>query len=191
MKPEGSLPCSQEPATWTSHEPDKSSTLALPSSWKSILILSCYLRLGLPSGSFPGFPCPNLSSLQYMLHAPPISFFPIWSPNNDGWEVQIIKLPITRYPTGPCHLVPLGPKYLPQLPLFEYLSFCCSCDMTNQFTSIHSFRKYFKLILISSSRFTPRLPTWYRQTRFSNQTFVNHCFTPCFSFYGTSSTHLA
>ena len=51
--------------------------------WVSILILS-HLRLGLPSYLFPsGFPTktvytPLLSPL--MLHAPPISFFSIWSP---------------------------------------------------------------------------------------------------------------
>jgi hypothetical protein len=28
----------------------------------------------------------------YVLHAPPISFFWIWSSNNIGWAVQIIKL---------------------------------------------------------------------------------------------------
>jgi len=51
----------------------------LPTSRRSILILSSYLRLGLPNGLFPsGFPtrtlCTPLPS-PYAPHAPPISFF--------------------------------------------------------------------------------------------------------------------
>ena len=55
-----------------------------PTSWRSILILSSHLHLGLPSGSFPQVspskPCINLSSPPYALHAPPIPFFSILSP---------------------------------------------------------------------------------------------------------------
>ena len=48
-------------------------------SWRSILILSTYLRLGLPSGLLPsGFPTKTLHSPSphpYAPHAQPISFF--------------------------------------------------------------------------------------------------------------------
>ena len=55
-----------------------------PTSWRSILILSTHLRLGLSSGSFPPIspprpytpPCPH----PYAPHALPISFFSILSP---------------------------------------------------------------------------------------------------------------
>jgi hypothetical protein len=57
MEPEGSLPCSQEPATGPYPEPDESSSHPHPSSLRSILMLPSYLRLGLMSGLFPsGFP---------------------------------------------------------------------------------------------------------------------------------------
>ena len=54
-----------------------------PTSWRSILILSSHLFLGLPSALFqvsPPKPCIHFSFPRYALHAPPISFFPILSP---------------------------------------------------------------------------------------------------------------
>jgi len=55
-----------------------------PTSWRSILILSTHLRLGLPSSLFTsGFPTKTLYTLSphpYALHAQPISFFSILSP---------------------------------------------------------------------------------------------------------------
>ena len=55
-----------------------------PTSWRSILILSTHLRLGLPSGSFPPVSPPRPytppSLHQYAPHAQPISFLSILSP---------------------------------------------------------------------------------------------------------------
>ena len=55
-----------------------------PTSWRSVLILSTHLCLGLPSGLFPScFPTKNLyipSPHPYAPHAQPISFFSILSP---------------------------------------------------------------------------------------------------------------
>ena len=54
-----------------------------PTSWRSILILSAHLRLGLPSGLLPsGFPTKTLytpSPYPYTPHAQPFSFFSILS----------------------------------------------------------------------------------------------------------------
>jgi hypothetical protein len=53
MKPEGLLPRLQMPATCLYPEPDQSIPSPNPTSWRSILILSSHLRMGLPSGLFP------------------------------------------------------------------------------------------------------------------------------------------
>jgi len=58
-------------------------SLSRATSWRSILVLSTHLCLGLPSGLFPsGFPIKTLytpSPHPYAPHAQPISFFSILS----------------------------------------------------------------------------------------------------------------
>ena len=69
MEPEGSLPHSQVLATCSYPEPDQSTPCPHPTSWRSILILSSYLRLGLLSGLFPsGFP----AKAVYCTSLPPV-----------------------------------------------------------------------------------------------------------------------
>ena len=70
MEPEGSLPHSQASAICPYPGPAQSSPHThIPTSWKSILILSTHPRLGLPSGLFPSdFPTKNL----YAPHSSPI-----------------------------------------------------------------------------------------------------------------------
>jgi len=61
MEPEGSLWHLQVLATCPIPEPDQSCPRTHHNSWRSILILSSNLRLGLPGGLFPpGFPTKTL-----------------------------------------------------------------------------------------------------------------------------------
>jgi hypothetical protein len=60
---EGSLPRLQMPAALPNPELDQSSSCPHPISWRTILKLSSYLRLGLPSGLFPEVFPPNSNIL--------------------------------------------------------------------------------------------------------------------------------
>ena len=70
-----------------------------PTSWRSILILSTHLRLGLPSGLFPsGFPNKTLytpSPHPYTPHAQPISFFSILSPAQYWVRSTVIQIQLS------------------------------------------------------------------------------------------------
>ena len=64
-------------------------------SWRSILILSSHLRLGLPSGLLTsGFTYQNplyASPLPHTRYMPLPSHFLFYQPNNIGWAAQVIK----------------------------------------------------------------------------------------------------
>ena len=68
-----------------------------PTSWRSILILSSHLSLGLPSGLFPsGFPTitlyrPLISPIKCFVPCPSYSS-QFYHPSNIWWGAQIIKL---------------------------------------------------------------------------------------------------
>ena len=100
MEPEGSSPYSQSARhlslSWAN---SNQSPQHPPTSWRSILILSSHLRLGLPNGLFPsGFPTRTLYTplpCPYAPHAPPISFFSILPPaqysvrSTDQWPTPL------------------------------------------------------------------------------------------------------
>ena len=124
MEHESSLPHSQKPPTCPYTEPAPSSPyLQHPTSWRSVLILSSHLCLGLWSDLFPlGFPskslCTTLTHTRYMPHPSQSSQF--YHPNNIWWAVQIIKLFIMYFSPIPRYLFPPRPKYSPQHPILKH-----------------------------------------------------------------------
>jgi hypothetical protein len=127
MVPEGSLQHSQAPTTCPYRKSQQSSPcIPIPhhTSWRYILILSSHLCLGVPSSlslrSPHPKPCMQLSCLQYVPHAPPISFFLFDHPNNVLWGLEIIKLLVMQSSWLHCYLVPLRPKCLPQYRTLEH-----------------------------------------------------------------------
>ena len=81
-----------------------------PTSWRSILILSSHLHLGLPSGSFPQVSPENPvhdTSLPHTRYMPgPSHSSRFYHQHDIGWGVQIIKILIMEYYPLPCYLVP-------------------------------------------------------------------------------------
>jgi hypothetical protein len=66
MEPEGSVPCSQEPPSIGPYSEPYQSNPYHPILFRSILILSTHLRLGVPSGLFPsGFPTNKLHTFLF------------------------------------------------------------------------------------------------------------------------------
>ena len=130
--PEGLLRHSQVPVTCPYPEPARSISYPHnPTSWRSILILSSHLRLGLPSCLFPScFPTKTL-------------YTPLLSPMHTTCPAYIIRLVLnTRTILGEqyrslssslcsfLHLVPFRPKYSPQRPILKHL--CSSVCVSDQ-----------------------------------------------------------
>ena len=115
MEPEGSLQHSQVPATCPYPEPAQSSPC--PTSWRSILILSSPICLGLPSGLVPsGYPAKTLYTpllYPHTYYMPSLSSSSrFYHPNNIGWGVQIIKLLLFTLLHFPVTSSLLGPNIL-------------------------------------------------------------------------------
>ena len=126
--------------SWTS---PIQSTCPQHTSWRSILILSTHLRLGLPNVLFPsGFPTRTLyapSPPPYKPHAQPISFFSILSPAQ-YWVRSTDHLAL-RYAISSL----LGPNILLNTIFSNTISFLYSLAVSEQ--ASHPYKTTGKIIV--------------------------------------------
>jgi len=122
-----------------------------PTSWRSNLILSTHLCLGLPSGLIPsGFPTKTLytpSPHPYAPHAQPISFFSTLSPAHYWVRSTDHLAPHYAISSIPRCLVPPRSKYSPQHPTLKHpqLPFLPQCQRPS-FTPIQNKRQNYSSI---------------------------------------------
>ena len=113
------------PATCPYHEPARFSPyhhIPLPddpSSYYPPMYAWVSQVVSFPQVSAPKS-CINLSSPPYGLHAPPISFFSVLSPEQYLVSSTYHKLLIMWLYPLPSHLIPLRPKYSPQHPILKH-----------------------------------------------------------------------
>jgi hypothetical protein len=107
-----------------------------PTSWRSILILSSHLRLGLPSGQLPSsLPTKFLyatlfSPTCYMPRPSHSSRF--YQPNNIWWWVQILSYSLCSLLHSPVASSLLGPNILLSTLFSNTLSLCSSLSVRDQ-----------------------------------------------------------
>jgi len=132
MEPKGSLPHSQAPVT-------------CPTSWRSILILSSHVCLGLPSGLFPlGFPTKTLYTyLPYPIRATcpaHLILLGLITRTIEGGEYRSLGSYLCTFLHSPVTSSLLGPNILLSTLLSSTLSsFLAQCE-TASFTPIQSWK---------------------------------------------------
>jgi hypothetical protein len=114
-EPEGSSPCSQQPATSPYPEPAESTPHPLPANLPKINSDPIRLRLRLPNGLFPsGFPIKTLYTfLSHACHMPRLPHPPRFDlRNNICGGLQNMKLLIMQIPPFSSYFTFLGPNTL-------------------------------------------------------------------------------
>ena len=138
MKPEGSFPHSQVPATCPYPAPARSSPYPPhPTSWKSILILSSHLRPNLPGGLFhSGFPTKSL----YTSYPSPIRatcpahliLLDFITRTILGEEYRALSSSLCSFLHSPVTSSLLGPNILLNTLFSNALSLCYSLSVSDQ-----------------------------------------------------------
>jgi len=154
MEPKSSLPHLKVPATCPYPEPDHSSPCPHPTSWRSTLIISSHLCLGLPSNLFPSAfttkTLEHISSLHTCYMPLPSQSSRFAHPYNIGWGIPITKLLFMQFSPLPCYLVPLRPKYSPHQTILKHSHppFFPQCKRPS-FTPIQNNRQYYNSVYLN------------------------------------------
>jgi hypothetical protein len=134
MELEGSLPCSQEPYTGLSSEPDQSSPYRPNLSLvRSILMLNIRLRFGVYSDLFIFSFAPVLYTHSCCMHC---TSLPPWLylSNYTWWTAQVMKLLIMQLSPTSYHFIFRQFRYSPQNPVGT-LALCSSFNFQNHYFS--------------------------------------------------------
>ena len=131
-----------------------------PTSWRSILILSFHLRLGLPSGLIPStFPTKNLyTTLFYPIRATCLAhliLLDLITRTIFSEQYRSRSFSLCNFLHFPCHLVPLRPKYSHRHPISKhpYPTFLPQCERPS-FTPIQNIYLSLNLLLLVLSTLT-------------------------------------
>ena len=137
MEPEGSLQYSQVlPPVPILSQIDPVHT-PHPTFWRSILILSTHLRLGLPSGLFSsGFPTKTLYTPflppPYVLHPPFLFLLDLIIRAILGEDYRSLSSSLSSFLHSPVNSSLLGPNILPNIPFSNTLSLSSSLIVNEQ-----------------------------------------------------------
>ena len=155
MEPEGSLPNSQVPATCPYPEPTPSSpSPPYTTSWKSILTLSSYLHLGLPSGIFSsGFStktlyAPLFSPIRVTCPAHHI-FLDFITRTLLGEQYRSLSSSLCNFLHSPVTPSLLGPNILLNTLFSKTLSLCSSLNVREQVSHPYKTYKEYKIYFIN------------------------------------------
>ena len=135
MEPEGSLPHLQVPTTCPYPEWDRSSQCSHipfhedPPYYYPPIHAWVFQVVSFPQVS-PPKPSICLSLPQYVLHAPPISFFLI----------------LSQFPPFPCYLISLRPKCPPRHPILKHLKPTFPFNVSNQVS--HPYKTTVRIVVL-------------------------------------------
>jgi hypothetical protein len=123
MEPEGSLPCSQNPAIVSDLEPDEFSPHLILFHIHFNIILPSTSRLSKWSLPFRFFNQNIIRSfhLCHSCYMPRPYHRPLfYYPNNTSWSLQVMKRLFMQYSLASRHFFPVRFKYSPQYPVLRH-----------------------------------------------------------------------
>ena len=154
MEPEVSLPCLHRLATCPYPEPDQSTPCPHSSSWRSVLMLSSHLRLGLPSGLFSQVSPPQPSHFPHTCYMPTHILLDLIAQIIFGDEYRSLSSSLYSFLHSPVPLSLLGPNISHQHPILKHPqpTFFPQCERPS-FTPIQNNRQNYSFVFLNLDTF--------------------------------------